>query len=695
MKLEHLHKLSLNKNYTDNEKLVLKHTFGNIFDKGLEHNKTETIRFIQSIVDEGFFKRRELYNEALNVRNLFFTAAIQDALFTLTGKAVYTNEKAKNMFMDYIIKVFPKAMSTLKKFKISKSNKIDMDKKTAEFLINQKSDLNYICIILFILFYDSCNPSQRAGVEMAVKEQVNLINSQLNNRSLDGEISLDFGEDFLKSKIYLRFLEKRTSEMLDYVSNHKSEKILDTLDKEPSFSNIEKLKEFSKKEQKLCNNKKPIFNVFEKTNQRFVNTCRILAAMNIDYSLTYCNLDKFRDFELELYPFLKPLLKFGLVQENRFEYINNKEGIIPLFKENNYYSYFKGYKGTRVTSAENFLAKGNEEFKTGNSGNNQKILFLGENISIVANCCELIIKTLQEYLLEKTESFKEKNETITKTDLISKTQMQPADIERVMAMLNKNIMLTALSNINANDYYTLFSSYDFSDITPFFDDNTVSLSDKMTKSTSSISEVKTDKKLNLNKKTKELETEKAKLSEELEEYRSQIEKLKQQNLSLKNKVEKYQNQENINTKLRKKLSEKDKEIDKSNNKITDLQEIINELQCNENTEQDTADFYIPDSYFKDKRILVIGGRWEIVDKLKELMPELKHTENANDSYISPDSYDYVLMFTDFMNHTLFYKYITRLRNHKKGKVPILYLQGSNLDNIKRNIYNFYQKLNSK
>ena len=92
---------------------------------------------------------------------------------------------------------------------------------------------------------------------------------------------------------------------------------------------------------------------------------------------------------------------------------------------------------------------------------------------------------------------------------------------------------------------------------------------------------------------------------------------------------------------------------------------------------------------------MIGGRWEIVDKLKELMPELKHTENANDSYISPDSYDYVLMFTDFMNHTLFYKYITRLRNHKKGKVPILYLQGSNLDNIKRNIYNFYQKLNSK
>lgn len=271
--------------------------------------------------------------------------------------------------------------------------------------------------------------------------------------------------------------------------------------------------------------------------------------------------------------------------------------------------------------------------------------------------------------------------------------MQPTDIERVMALLNKNIMLATIASVNECDYYTLFSSYDFGDITPFFDDDTVSLSDEMSKSDNGIT-TKVDKKLNLNKKTKELESENAKLSEELEKYKSQIEKLEQQNISLKNKVEKYQNQENINTKLRKKLSEKDKEIDKSNNKITDLQEIINELQSDENAEKDIADFYISNSYFEDKRILVIGGRWEIVDKLKELMPELKHTENANDAYIDPNNYDFVIMFTDFMNHTIFYKYITRLRNNKKGKVPILYLQGSNMDNIKNKIYNFYQKLNS-
>ncbi len=59
-----------------------------------------------------------------------------------------------------------------------------------------------------------------------------------------------------------------------------------------------------------------------------------------------------------------------------------------------------------------------------------------------------------------------------------------------------------------------------------------------------------------------------------------------------------------------------------------MQEIIAELQSNDNTEQDNTIIDIPDSYFKDKRILVIGGRWEIIDKLKELMPEMKHTEKC-------------------------------------------------------------------
>lgn len=689
MKIEKLYKLTLNDDYTENEKMVFKYAFSMLFDNGLEKNKTETIKFIQSVVDEGYFKREELYEETSKVRDLYFTRAIKEALYSLVGKAIYTDNEVKNLFLDYIIKVFPSTISVFKKFKVSENNKLKLDAQTVTLMMNQNDVCGCIYIIIISLFYDSSISEQRVGIMKAVKGQIDTINKQLNNCNLDGELSIEFGDNFLYSKLYLRFLEKRAGEILDYVSNHKGCDILDTLECDSRFSNKKIIEEISKSRRESDDN--PILFMLENASQRFINTCRILAAMNIDYSLTYCNFDKYKEYELELYPLLKPLLEAGLVKENKYKYENKKD--LPLLPDNSY-TYLKGYKGTRATSVESFLKNNENNFKTGNSGNNQKRLFLKDQFYAVYNCCELLVKSLQEYLLEKTESIKDNDESITITNLIFKTQMQPTDIERVMALLNKNIMFATIASINESDYYTLFSSYDFGDITPFFDDGTVSLSDEMSKSDNGIT-TKVDKKLNLNKKTKELESENAKLSEELEKYKSQIEKLEQQNISLKNKVEKYQNQENINTKLRKKLSEKDKEIDKSNNKITDLQEIIAELQSNDNTEQDNTIIDIPDSYFKDKRILVIGGRWEIIDKLKELMPEMKHTENANDSYISPDSYDYVLMFTDFMNHTIFYKYITRLRNNKKGKVPILYLQGSNLDNIKRNIYNFYQKLNSK
>lgn len=689
MKIEKLYKLTLNDDYTENEKMVFKYAFSMLFDNGLEKNKTETIKFIQSVVDEGYLKREELYEETSKVRDLYFTRAIKEALYSLVGKAIYTDNEVKNLFLDYIIKVFPSTISVFKKFKVSENNKLKLDAQTVTLMMNQNDVCGCIYIIIISLFYDSSISEQRVGIMKAVKGQIDTINKQLNNCNLDGELSIEFGDNFLYSKLYLRFLEKRAGEILDYVSNHKGCDILDTLECDSRFSNKKIIEEISKSRRESDDN--PILFMLENASQRFINTCRILAAMNIDYSLTYCNFDKYKEYELELYPLLKPLLEAGLVKENKYKYENKKD--LPLLPDNSY-TYLKGYKGTRATSVESFLKNNENNFKTGNSGNNQKRLFLKDRFYAVYNCCELLVKSLQEYLLEKTESIKDNDESITITNLIFKTQMQPTDIERVMALLNKNIMFATIASINESDYYTLFSSYDFGDITPFFDDGTVSLSDEMSKSDNGIT-TKVDKKLNLNKKTKELESENAKLSEELEKYKSQIEKLEQQNISLKNKVEKYQNQENINTKLRKKLSEKDKEIDKSNNKITDLQEIIAELQSNDNTEQDNTIIDIPDSYFKDKRILVIGGRWEIIDKLKELMPEMKHTENANDSYISPDSYDYVLMFTDFMNHTIFYKYITRLRNNKKGKVPILYLQGSNLDNIKRNIYNFYQKLNSK
>ena len=72
MKIEKLYKLTLNYNYTENDKMVFKYAFDMLFDMGLERNKAETIKFIQAIIDEGYFNRQELYKERSRKMDMSF-----------------------------------------------------------------------------------------------------------------------------------------------------------------------------------------------------------------------------------------------------------------------------------------------------------------------------------------------------------------------------------------------------------------------------------------------------------------------------------------------------------------------------------------------------------------------------------------------------------------------------------------------
>ena len=72
MKIEKLYKLTLNDDYTDNDKMVFKYAFDMLFDIGLERNKAETIKFIQAIIDEGYFNRQELYKERSRKMDMSF-----------------------------------------------------------------------------------------------------------------------------------------------------------------------------------------------------------------------------------------------------------------------------------------------------------------------------------------------------------------------------------------------------------------------------------------------------------------------------------------------------------------------------------------------------------------------------------------------------------------------------------------------
>ena len=72
MKIEKLYKLTLNYDYTENYKMVFKYAFDMLFDMGLERNKAETIKFIQAIIDEGYFNRQELYKERSRKMDMSF-----------------------------------------------------------------------------------------------------------------------------------------------------------------------------------------------------------------------------------------------------------------------------------------------------------------------------------------------------------------------------------------------------------------------------------------------------------------------------------------------------------------------------------------------------------------------------------------------------------------------------------------------
>ena len=95
MKIEKLYKLTLNYDYTDNDKMVFKYAFDMLFDIGLERNKAETIKFIQAIIDEGYFNRQELYKERSRKMDMSFdlTLILQenaaDSLKQIWAKIAY------------------------------------------------------------------------------------------------------------------------------------------------------------------------------------------------------------------------------------------------------------------------------------------------------------------------------------------------------------------------------------------------------------------------------------------------------------------------------------------------------------------------------------------------------------------------------------------------------------------------------
>lgn len=695
MKIEELYKLRVNKECFEKRPNVLDRLFSMFFTASVEERKKQTIKFLQAIIDNGYIARQELYEETVKVNELYYREAIKQAIYRLAGKVITASEEVNIMFLSFLAEAYATEIKKLK-INVIGDKIVCSDKQNREF----SGNIGDYILMLFSFLYLVPEKSQALfDKEEEGKYSIDNKYEHFTVRTMSNDINFELGKGFLRSKIYLRFLEKRAAEIAEYIGN------------EELKQDLLKYSDSTPKALKDCESFDDLDFVIENTSQRFLQICKVIGAICVDYSL--CSNGFYIDDDYNDYPFIRRLKNFGLVSAKSIEISSDGEGdrekeVSPAFAflkaintKSRAYTYLIGYKGARISSVEEFIHRHDflpdnykEPFKSGIFTHIQKTNYLSNSDEALNNCIKLVVSTLQEYLLSQIDKKEYRKDRLSKTNIVSRTKMHPTDIERFLALANRNILIDIFTTENSLDFRLMFSSYDFSDITPLFNTFTT-LSADITNTKSKTGNKKTvgkGKQLSLAKMTKDLESKNKELSEKIKDSDSQIEKLNQQNSNLKNKVEKYQNQENINSELRKKLSEKDKEIDDYKNKIADLQEIIAQLQSDSTSEQENTIEEIPDSFFKDKKILVIGGRWEIVDKLKELMPELKHTQNVTDNFINPDNYDFVLMFTDYLNHSLFYKYITRLRHNKNGKVPVLYLQGSNMQNIKNRIYNFYGNL---
>ena len=168
-------------------------------------------------------------------------------------------------------------------------------------------------------------------------------------------------------------------------------------------------------------------------------------------------------------------------------------------------------------------------------------------------------------------------------------------------------------------------------------------------------------------KTSKLESENEKLKEELMKLKKQINRDERKNQTIND--------------LKEQIGILNDENEVLSERLNKLREKNTEVNEEENTE---TELVISDEFFTQKRFVIIGGRYEINRKLEELMPKTKFvyepTENVN-----VRNFDGVIFFTDYVSHKTYSRFIHQCRIHNS---PILYLKGSNLDKLKKEIYFF-------
>lgn len=304
---------------------------------------------------------------------------------------------------------------------------------------------------------------------------------------------------------------------------------------------------------------------------------------------------------------------------------------------------------------------------------------------------QFVDSAIWEYLLDNITDYyyAPDKDKITKDQIIRHFTYSDTDCKIVIEKVAAAIQFFVLANYTSKEIDKSIEYGDYSDIK-----SSAQREISVNKSKNNVAQ-KTARKIDelnvsqLQSAKNELDREKE-LSKKLE---NENDILRKQNDSLRTQITRESDKNNRIYELKNSNEILNDENELLRSQLNLLREKYNKIK-NPQTEEVTSvvsevnDF--DDTYFSDKKFIIVGGRWEINRELLELMPKSKVVYNATDNLIDVRKYDAVIFFTDFLSHTLYRKYINQCRLYN---APILYLKGSSIENIKNGIYAFMSDLN--
>lgn len=166
----------------------------------------------------------------------------------------------------------------------------------------------------------------------------------------------------------------------------------------------------------------------------------------------------------------------------------------------------------------------------------------------------------------------------------------------------------------------------------------------------------------------------------------ELDKLENENMNInmqvallkrdKNKlVDEISIKEKENERLRKEIEQ----LKQGKNELDSLREFIFNLDKQEEYREENIDY----DKLKNSKGLIIGGHNKWQDRMKELLPNyiFIHPDNMNFDIRLLDSIDNIFVYTNYLNHGLYYKIIS----NSDGK-NIYYINNSNEDIVLKEIY---------